>query len=289
MGGPVRELARRAARRSYRLTKYRIIRRLERQRGTPIVIFAMSKTATTAIYHALLSRVPNPVLKTHMVLPESLKVAEHYYRKTDLDARPRHLFDGFYLSSHLPTPRDPWTIITVVRDPIARAVSDFFQSAERMARSRDPAVMRGELERYARLTEIPRALNWFETEFEPVTGIDVYACPFDHSRGYQIIEAPNARVLVLRYESMQIAPAALREFLGLSDALEMATENVGSTKGYGDLYAAVLSDSPLSSQTFDEAYRSRLVRHFYRPHEVEAFRRQWESSRDRAANPGDGH
>ena len=264
--------------RSYPLTKFLLLRKLGAARGTPLVVFAMSKTASTAIFKALAAYGQKPLLRTHMLSPDSLARAEENYRETAPDARPRHLFHGFYLSRHLPTAAAPWLIVTMVRDPIARAASEFFQGAERFGRMSDHAKIAESYERFVRESAIPRAVNWFDREFEPAVGVDVCAHPFDHVQGYNIIDVPQARILVLRQESLHVAPVALARFLGVSGRIQVAAENVGSEKRYKELYERLLGEVRFSAETLDAAYCSRVVRHFYGPEEIEQFRRRWKSA-----------
>jgi Putative capsular polysaccharide synthesis protein len=228
------------------------------------------------VYIALRDNAPNPVFKAHLLRPEALAAAERDYRDTDRDARPRHLFHGFHLVGHPPTPAAPWLVVTMVREPIARAVSDFFQTGERLGRldaAHDPAAFGSFLG-----ANIEPALRWFEREFEPTIGVDVYAYPFDAEAGVATIGAPQARVLVLRQESLDVAPHALGEFLGLDHDIPVAAANVGAAKTYGDEYERVVRNLRVPSDVLDTAYESKLVRHFYSPAEIERFRARWEGA-----------
>src|SRR5262245_56784724 len=131
-----RESLRLVARRNYALTKWRQLRKLDREhaKGRPVVVLTTSKSASTAVYVALRANTPTPVFKVHLLRANALEAAERNYRATDAEARPRHLFHGCHLVRHMPTPESPWLVVTMVREPIARAVSDFFQTGERFGR-----------------------------------------------------------------------------------------------------------------------------------------------------------
>jgi hypothetical protein len=266
------------ARRNYALTKWRQLRRLEREHttGRPVVVFTMSKTASTSVYVALRDGAPNPVFKAHLLRPDALAAAERNYRATDPDARPRHLFHGFHLVDHPPTPEAPWLVVTMVREPIARAVSDFFQTGERLGRL-DAAKDAAAFESFLRSIVEP-SLGWFEREFEPTIGVDVYAHAFDAEVGVARIDAPQARVLVLRQESLAAAPRALGDLLGLEQEIPIAPANVGAAKTYGGEYARAVRDLRVPSDVLDTAYNSKLVRHFYSPAEVDRFRSRWKGA-----------
>lgn len=271
----VREVGRRVARRSYALTRWRLLRRLARDRRDPVVVFCMGKTASSAVVRAVRGAVPGPVHKIHLLAPESVARSEAVYRRTDPGARPRHIFHAAHLMRRLPTAEHPWTVITIVRDPVARAASDFFQSGRRRGWLTDPVSTTARFERFAAVEGIPRTLAWFDEELAPTLGIDVFAHPFDPDAGYGIIETPAVRLLVLRQESLAAAPAALARFLDLPEPLALPTENDAATKSYAALYAAVVASARLPADVLDRAYDSRFATHFYSPTERDEQRARW--------------
>ncbi|MGQ0832491.1 MAG: putative capsular polysaccharide synthesis family protein [Microthrixaceae bacterium] len=271
----MRDLLRRVARRSYPLTKWRLLRRMERERGDPIVVFCMGKTASSAIYRAVRDAVDRPVYKIHLLDPGSVARAEGAYRRSAPADRPRHVFHAAHLMRHLPTTDQPWDVITLVREPVMRTASDFFQSGRRTGLLRDDKDLPERLVRFAATQGIPRSVSWFDAEFALSLGVDVYAHPFDPAVGYGVIEAPTARVLILRQESLDVAPRAIAEFLGLSAALAIDRENEASTKEYRVAYEAVLREARFPAAVLDAAYESRFARHFYSADELARFRQRW--------------
>jgi hypothetical protein len=270
-----RDLGRRLARRSYTLTKWRLLRRMERQHGMPVVVFCMSKTASSAVMRAVREAVEQPVYKIHLLSPERIARQEAHYRRTDPSARPRHIFHASHLVRHLPTPEDPWLVVTIVREPVIRSASDFFQSGRRHGRLGDEAATVALFERFAIDEGIPRTTDWFDRELAPTLGIDVYDHPFDPATGFGTIETPSVRMLLLRQESLDRAPRALADFLGLRDDVTIEPENVGAAKDYSGLYAAVLGDARFDDDALDLAYGSRYARHFYSPAELDELRARW--------------
>ena len=271
----LRNLLRQLPRRSYRLTKWRLLRRMERRTEDPVVVYAMSKTASSAIVRAVRGAVSQPVYKVHLLTPESVSRAEERYRQTDRGARPRHIFHASHLLRHLPTAEHPWLVITIVREPVMRSASDFFQSGRRLGRLADGAAATALFARFATEQGIPRTLDWFDQELEPNLGIDVYAHPFDPATGYCIIESPAVRLLLLRQESLDVAPKALGQFLGLAQDLPVDRENEGAQKEYSDLYAAVARDVRFPEAMLERTYNSRFAQHFYSSEELDRFRRRW--------------
>jgi hypothetical protein len=274
----LRALARTATGRSYSLTKWRSLRRMKRGEGTPIVVFSMAKTGSSALFRAVGDAVPNPRFHIHLMAPDTVARSEAHYRNSDSWAHGAHVWQSQYLATRPPTPESPWLVVTAVREPVARSASEFFQSAIRRGRLHDPATTMRLFNNFVTKRGIPHTLRWFDTEFRQGLGVDVYEYPFDPAQGYRVIETPAVRVLLLRQENLDIAARALGEFLGLSRELEIVQENVGSNKEYSGLYASAVRDVRFPKATLDLAYGSRFCEHFYGPDELERFRRSWERS-----------
>ncbi|MBI5694202.1 MAG: hypothetical protein HZC51_00470 [Nitrospirae bacterium] len=178
-----------------------------------------------------------------------------------------------------------WSIITLVRDPVAQTVSRFFQGIEQVipdirGRADSGAVGADEL-MDAFSTKFPRqaALTWFERQFETVTGVDVYSRPFPVDKGYDIFRAGRFSVLVVRLEDLdRCAEAAFHEFLGIK-GICLKKANVGDEKWYRGLYREFVSRLELPADFLDEMYGSRLARHFYSPAEIAGFRSRWAGRR----------
>jgi len=199
---------RRFAARSYLVSKQYALAKM-RRREPPIVVFSMGKTGSTAVARAVQDATGDRVFQIFRLHAERLAQAEQRYRASNRAAKRRghefgripfpgalHLWESEYLLRHPPAPSAPWTVITTVREPIAQAVSAFFHG--RGARGEVNQASTSE----ALTTEIVddgwlRApLRWFDREFAPALGIDVFEHPFDTERGHAVIETPSARVLV---------------------------------------------------------------------------------------------
>jgi hypothetical protein len=271
----VRDFAASITKRSYPFTRWRLVRKLGRQPGKPIVVFCMSKTASSAVARAMRDVVDRPVFKIHLLSPDAVARAEADYRRTEPSGLPRHIFHARHLMRRMPTVERPWDVVTIVREPIARAASDFFQAGRRSGRLGDAVTTRERFERFAASGSIDRTVEWFERELEATLGIDVYAHPFDPVVGHTTIETPAVRLLVLRQESLDAAGAALGTFLGLQRPLVIDHKNVGARKEYSELYASVLRDARFRRDVIERAYGSRFARHFYSADERRAFADRW--------------
>src|SRR5439155_18262314 len=117
-------------------------------------------------------------------------------------------------------------VITGVRDPIERNISWFFtmlldrwpqtQAKERLAANERDELARELIDIFHNELDHNEPLRWFEDEMQAVFEVDVFAEPFDPSRGYHIYEQGGTQVLLIRLESLnRCAPTAFDEFLGI--------------------------------------------------------------------------
>lgn len=178
-------------------------------------------------------------------------------------------------------PEITWDVITLVRDPVQRNVSAFFENLTEVIPDVYERHARGEISlAEVRDTFLDRydhnaPLDWFQSQLEPVFGIDVFATPFDAAEGYANYEAKRAKLLLIRLENLTACgETAICEFLGL-DHFELVTSNVGRQKRYHELYAEFEQTVTLPASYLARMYDSRLARHFYTDEEIEGFRRRW--------------
>ncbi len=239
--------------------------------GAPVVVFSMAKTGSSALAAALRDAYRGPVHHVHDLDPEFLAREERQYR---WDGRPWRIWDAQRLLRRPPSPARPWRVVSIIRDPIAQTMSAFFQPGQRRGYLHAETTVGSLQERFGdRFDRLP--LRWFENQVLPGLGIDVFATPFDHQRGYQVISTPTVSLLLLRCEDLAVAPAALGEFLGSADPLAVPRANVGVEKGYGELYESFRAAVRPTASQLDCAYRSQAVQHFYTAEEIDRFRARW--------------
>ena len=259
--------------------------------GHAVLIYQMGKVGSTTIYETLRETVEAPVFHIHTLIPDRLDRLGAIQR----EAYPRtRSVQGHYLESRalLPyvtgaRPAPHWTVITLVRDPIARNLSAFFQTLETDAPHLDLATMAQSMPEdavVARLIEAfvddfkdhDRPLDWFDDELKQVFGHDIYAHEFDTAMGYQIDHGDGFDLLTIRLDDLdRVGAEACRSFLGRDD-IELVRGNDGSRKSYADFYRRVREEIVLPSAYLDRMYDARYTRHFYTPDERAAFRARWE-------------
>jgi hypothetical protein len=186
---------------------------------------------------------------------------------------------------------DKWKIITLVRDPIARNLSDFFQNVEveRLAEGQYRLRSTGyDFEVIVKNNDVAEFIQlfferyeheihtfYFDREFKGVLDIDLFAAEFPTKKGYKIYREKKADILLIKLEHLnKCAAPAFKEFLNI-DNLTLVHENVGNQKDYAEAYRLFKEAIVFPEAYLDKMYLSQYARHFYSEAELKAFRAKW--------------
>lgn len=172
-------------------------------------------------------------------------------------------------------------IITLVRDPIAVDLSLVFQWMGRgildkyFAKQIKEGKTFLEIVLELMLKNQDRVFNWFNQELKVLSGIDVFAYPFDKEKGYALISENDIDVLVLKTEKLSQMTEIIRKFTG-NHKVELVNKNVGENKGYMHMYKEVKKRLDLPEKYVEHYYKNNpYMDHFYSEEEKKAFLMKW--------------
>jgi len=201
--------------------------------------------------------------------------------------RPRLLSeDRQFAEFLLEQPDTDLKAVSVVRDPVAIAVSSLFYNFI----PRNPGVNIDEVTNEEFAERLVRGesfsspsfhLDWFDIEVEPLTGIDVYnAGEFPIDTGYREYEGirddRRTNLLVMRLEDLsRVAKTALTGFFGIEAPDELPRNNAGTDTAYGARYDAFKASAKLPEEWVSWQLTSRFATHFYSPQELDDFANRW--------------
>ena len=236
----------------------------------PVIIYSMGKTGTTSLTNAIEQASRQPVLKAHALRPSAIRVRRRDERV--MADRPRFWWQAEAMSAYLATHRHRLRMITVVRDPIARAVSAHFYTAKRAGL---PALHENSSSMVEQLALWHAAHDWFVEEFRPTTGLDVYASGFPDSDGVMRLSNDRFDVLVLRTEDLgSVGPDVLSRWLGLDRPLALPRSNRGDTESRSE-YRSFLDQWTPRPSVLERVYSAPLAKHFYSDAERAGLRDHW--------------
>lgn len=268
----------------------------------PLLIYQMGKVGSKSVLESLRALYMGmPIFHIHFLTDDLMDFYEEKRRKFFRTQRQNELSRIWmyqYLSKMIRRQLEhrQWKVVTLVRDPIARNVSSFFEtllveqeqsdglykiSADiRSAYSFEIVVNIADISELIRLFiekfdhETP--LVFFDQQIKSMLGVDVFAYAFPKSKGYMIIKEKQVELLLIRLESLtDCAEAAFREFMSI-DGFVAKNTNVGNEKIYAPLYKKFKSTIILPDTYINNMYSSKFMRHFYSDEEIKEFKAKWE-------------
>ncbi len=188
---------------------------------TPLIIYQMGKVGSSSITESLKSSGINKfkfIYPVHTLTSDGIDtLRDIYYGKnfnsftTPFSPRSKHLLESEYLRRQLDKGlhRKKWKIVTLVREPVARNVSTYFQIIDLLYPNfteeyHTQTIKTDELiERFLNDDELrDQPSTWYDSQLKTVFGIDVFSSDFPTSKGYKIYESEHADVLLIRLESL---------------------------------------------------------------------------------------
>lgn len=257
------------------------VRRCVESGTPPVFVYQMAKVGSSTVTWALREIDGLHVFQVHLLHPNNLRRLREALRKhgrwlarlqSDMDIRGRTLYEG------LIKPGISAKIITLVREPVGRNCSFYFQNLDVLLQTADAHAnveMSRLVREYMEKFDHHSGLGWFDREFKPVLGVDVYEHPFPHDAGHVRIDAGRYDILVLRTDlDDESKKRCIEEFLGI-EGLSLAPKNVGSQKPYAAAYREFLDALELPESYVNEMLDSKYARHFFAAEELSAIRAKW--------------
>lgn len=169
----------------------------------------------------------------------------------------------------------PIYLISLVRDPIERNMSAFFQNKEHLTKNHSYTNTKELIELFYELYEHDTPLTWFDKEFKKTMGVDIYDFSFNKEEKYGVFNTNNCNVLLLRVDIDDSAKAKIiQQFLAM-DSMEIKNKNIGSLKGYNSEYKEFTKNINLSESYVDKMLSSKFTKHFYTEEEIESMYNKW--------------
>jgi hypothetical protein len=244
----------------------------------PVIVYQMAKVGSSSIVSAL-RRSGLPAFHVHRMSHEHLERLRGARRGLgwSVDGVPPHDVVGLALHDHVIARGRPARVVTVVREPIGRNLSSYFEHLDAIWQTPDAhrvipveRLCEGFLERFTH----DEPLTWFDDELRAVVGLDVYDHRPPHE-GAVVVPGARADVLVLRSEADDRVKAdALEAFLG-RPGIALRPTNVTAAKPKGAAYREFQARLRLPPAYVDRMLASRYTQHFYTPDEREALYRRY--------------
>jgi hypothetical protein len=222
------------------------------------IVFTMGRCGSKSLHEAL-RRADIAAYHIHTLMPDRIA------RLLEISSRAPHLKEAQKILSA--PPENPlW--ISCAREPIARNLSGFFNNA-----SPDMSVDAA-LDKFINKYPHDRFLNWFDDEFGPATGVDVYDRPFNP---VAMVNSQNNAVW-FRDDLPNVQKSeVLSNMLGTE--IKVVRSNESANKKAGELYLAAKQVACFSQEFVSRFYDSKYARHFWTDEERSEFTEKWSDTR----------
>jgi hypothetical protein len=235
-----------------------------------ILVYSMGKVGSSSVDVALRKRLPHvKIFHVHFLsdhwLKEILPGLNSFFH-TNIE------LGNSVLNFISQNPRKRLKIVTLVREPFMREISDAFENWKGLFPD-EKVIDHQFLSDWMDSHSHDYTLNWFDTEFKNFTGFDIYSRPFDKRRGYTIYNLENMDILCIKLERLNdTSQEAFRDFLNLK-RLSISSKNSSSNKKEKELYRLLRSTYRPDIEKLDRVYRTKYVMHFYSEEEIAGLKR----------------
>lgn len=232
----------------------------------------MGKVATSSISSAM-RKAGLPVHHIHSLDDDHLlKMAKRSISEGRFPAP--HICESMAWKERLFSKPELCLYISLVREPIARNLSGFFENARNLLTGH-PSEWEPEevLDVFVKRYKHTIPLDWFDREFEAQLGINIYEQKFDPQEKY--VELSRHNTVIFRSDcDDKIAARVLSE--ALERTIIVGRANDTSNKPYSNIYRAVQRIAKFPKPFIDSMYDTKYVRHFWSDEEINVFRKKWQ-------------
>lgn len=244
-----------------------------------IVVHTIGKVASSTIYKAAKAFGDTPVYHTHFLDPVRLKNASAKLAKHGKILH-GHVKDSVEVLSLIEEDSVRLKVITLIRNPVARDVSAFFENLEMFGFDKnDLPPVDIACDKFLESFQSSTLDDWFDKEFVSVFGVNVLDQPFPRRLGWYCFEKENIDFLILKAELLNnVKEAVVGAFLGCP-GLIIGSENVMADKFDPEYYSAFKVRLAGNFGIRIKSFESDYCRHFYTSEELSEFKRRWSSSK----------
>lgn len=241
-----------------------------------VIIYQMGKVASSSIKTSLSQINKLDVIHTHHLSSDYTREL-NYIKKTmgwEITITPDSVENLFSTIND----EDELIIITLVREPIGRNISAYFQNLDVIYGQKNAheklsqnELLNGFLNKYPH--SIP--ITWFDRELKATLGVDIYKYEFPKKEGALIINEGRTHILIMRYDiDDSVKQRYLENILSIGN-IAIKRANVGTEKPYSSVYKNFINNISFPSSYLTEMLDSKYACHFFDKSELQLLKDQW--------------
>ncbi|MEL6499527.1 MAG: putative capsular polysaccharide synthesis family protein [Planctomycetota bacterium] len=252
--------------------------------GTPpvkaVLVHQPGKVGSSSVYRSMHHSLPVPAFQTHIMNRKHPKLSDEGVDQFETDTSvPIHIQKVRRFIHRFQRKNKPFACVTLIRDPIARNVSAFFQNLdwyEGLADMSAPPPVERYLEVFLNEWDHEFADKWFDFHLRDALGVDWFAGGFDPAVGHAArVHGKNTFLLMHLELDDATKEQIIRDFLNFQGFRLDKSANIGEQKAYAEIYRAFRA-LRLPSAYLDRMCDTKVATRLYAPEHMARFRAKWE-------------
>ena len=252
-------------------------------RSEPLVIvLTFGKVGSSSIYYSLKKQLTSRIFHIHFISDKGIDRSWKKHKNSSRKSVPLHLITSKILSKILKKVNHKKYIITVVREPVQRKLSSFFQNLDQFKNefglkglNFDETKIKTVLNDHYINSIINEEDQWIDQELKSTFNFDVYnkeAILKDH---FIIERLRDFELLILKMENLNTYfVQAISQFFNTNEEIVLETFNDGLKKYYNQSYKEFKDSFKLEEATLDRICSTTYFGTFYSDEETKV-RKKW--------------
>lgn len=239
-----------------------------------VVINSMGKVGSTTIINSLKSSLPNHlILQVHHLNFTAIFRAIKFHLKNEKSI-PHNLVIGLSLNLYNRFSSKKLTVISLIREPISRAISNYFQMEDRFydneEQRKNYEFVKANIEKDINDLTLKNSYynTWFDENMKSTFKFDVFQFPYDPNRGI-LYQKDNLKIAILRMEDIDhLWPNLFIRLFPKHQLSKITDSNISLNKPSSNLYLKIKKYLKIENEVKSSIFKSKTVTHFYRPDEL---------------------
>jgi hypothetical protein len=236
----------------------------------------MGKVGSRSVVDSLRMGGVKPIFHVHRMIPSNIERVKNGFRKRNVPPLDERI--GRMLYNKISKGKRKAKIITLVREPLSRNISAFFENLHiyiGLDKKDTDYPLKKLIDIFINEYSHEVPLQWFDLELKKATGINVFDYPFPKHKGYMTIEKNNIELLIMKLEIPDVLKQrVIADFLHL-DNFRLVSHNLGKDKTYSNTYQQFKQTISLSSAYINKMLSSKYATHFYGEKDISELWGKW--------------
>jgi len=241
-----------------------------------VVVYTVGKVGSASVYLSLKPQLKNSVFFCHRLLADNISAYKNHFKINGVKPYFQKMGDLIYQKKV--AQQKHVKIITLVRNPIERNVSEFFEHLSVYHKKEIDISKSEELIKSFKQNFIHASTNlWWQNEFEKALNLDLKNYKFNHTTKYLHIEKDKLQILLLRTDlDNRIKSEIISNFLQLKD-FKIQNFNQTTLKKYSGPYQSFKAQIKFETEFLNRILDDKYTRLFFSEEERHSIKLKWGS------------